>query len=407
MLSKPGKNASDPNNYQPISLLCTLSKIAEKAILIRLNKFINFKNIIRKEQFGFRSQHSTVQQVARVTEKITEEFNKNRCTAMLLIDLQKAFDRVWHDGLIFKLIQLNVPTYIIKTLHSYLSGRSFYINLDGIKSSTKNIEAGVPQGSLLGPVLFNIYINDIPEDLKTSLAVYADDTAVYSSSFKSQVAFNNIQIHANKIDTWCKLWLLQVNASKCETILFYRKKKHNLRYTLKFNNEDVKQVKNAKYLGIYLDSKLNWNTHLDETYKKAAGRLAILYPIINPGSSIQPETALIIYKATILPIMTYASPVWSGVKHPKLKKLQILQNKVLRIITKSSMYTRVKKLHSDLNIKMVNKTLSELNKKFYTSASDHYNPLISNFANYDYSVYDKVARPRDASMNPDSINYYN
>lgn len=408
MIPKPGKNASDPNNYRPISLLCTLSKIVEKAILIRLNKFLNFKNIIRNEQFGFRSQHSTVQQVTRVTDKITEELNKNRSTAMLLIDLQKAFDRVWHDGLIYKLMQLNVPNYIVKILHSYLAGRSFYINLDGVKSSVKNIEAGVPQGSLLGPVLFNIFINDIPEDSKTSLAVYADDTAVYSSSFSSHVAFTNIQAHANKIAAWCKLWLLQVNASKCETILFYvKKRKHSINFNLKFDNEDVKQVKSAKYLGIYLDSKLTWKTHLDETCKKAYGRLGILYPLLNPRSTIQPSTALHIYKATILPIMTYASPVWSGVTHSRLKKLQLLQNKVLKIITKCPLYTRITKLHKDLKINMVNQTILELNRKFFQAASEHYNPLISNFSNYEYSSWDKVARPRDASRNPDSKRYYN
>jgi hypothetical protein len=104
--------------------------------------------------------------------------------------------------------------------------------------------------------------------------------------------------------------------------------------------------------------------------------------------------------------MTYASPAWSGVNDTKLKKLQILQNKVLKIITKCPTYTRITKLHKDLNMNMVNYTISELNKKFFFSASMHFNPLISNFANYDYSSYDKVARPRDASKNPDGKCYY-
>jgi endonuclease/exonuclease/phosphatase family metal-dependent hydrolase len=407
MFPKPGKDHSDPNNYRPISLLCTLSKVAEKAILMRLNKFLNFKKTIRDEQFGFRSQHSTAHQVTRVTDDIIQARNKNQATAMLLIDLQKAFDRVWHDGLISKLIHLNVPNYIIRVLHSYLSRRSFYVQVNESKSNTKPILAGVPQGSLLGPVLFNIYINDIPNDPNTSLAIYADDTAVQASSLSAVKAYQLVQRHANSIADWCNKWLLQVNASKCETILFCsNKKKYKIQFTLKFNGEDVKQVRVAKYLGVTLDWKLNWNAHLNATRAKASARLAQLYPLLNPGSSIQTKTALHIYKATILPVITYASPAWSGTNNNQLKELQKIQNKVLKIITKCPMYTRIVKLHKDLQMPMVNEVLHNLNKKFYAKANEHTNKLIANFANCDSSVWDKVARPKFASQKLLGLNFY-
>jgi Reverse transcriptase (RNA-dependent DNA polymerase)/Endonuclease-reverse transcriptase len=408
MLPKPGKDHSDPNNYRPISLLSTLSKVAEKAILLRLNRFLHIKKLIRHEQFGFRSQHSTVHQAVRVMDDITAELNKNRPTAMLLIDLQKAFDRVWHDGLIHKLINLNVPIYITRILHSYLSSRSFYVDLNGYKSSIKPIKAGVPQGSLLGPVLFNIYINDMPSSEKTKLAIYADDTAVYASSFNPRVAFQHIQEHASTIEAWCNKWLLQVNASKCETILFRtRKRKHQCNFNFTFNGEAVQQVDSAKYLGVTLQHNLKWSQHLRATINKANGRLAQLYPLLNPRSCLQLKTALHIYKATILPVISYASPVWSGTTITLLKSLQLIQNKVVRMITKCPRYTRTVKMHSDLKLPMVNEYLATQNKRFYYKAALHSNNLISNFCNYDFSNWDKVAKqPKDACSKLIGLNFY-
>jgi hypothetical protein len=140
-----GKDHTLPDN-RPISLLNTISKVAEKAILLRLNKFINAKQTIRLEQFGFRSAHGTVQQVVRVADIITKGFNQNKVTSMLLIDLQKAFDTVWHNGLLFKLQMYKIPFYILQTLQSYLSQRTFYVYNENERSLERKIKAGVPQG---------------------------------------------------------------------------------------------------------------------------------------------------------------------------------------------------------------------------------------------------------------------
>jgi Reverse transcriptase (RNA-dependent DNA polymerase)/Endonuclease-reverse transcriptase len=407
MFPKPGKDHSDPNNYRPISLLCTLSKVAEKAILLRLQRYLHIKKTIIHEQFGFRSQHSTVQQVVRVVDDITEQKNKNRPTAMLLIDLQKAFDKVWHEGLISKLINLGVPNYITRILHSYLDTRSFFVYINGYKSSIRPIKAGVPQGSLLGPTLFNIYINDLPKHDNTKLAIYADDTAVYASSYSPRRAYELVQEHANSIARWCNKWLLQVNASKCETILFRsHARKHNCNFNFFFNGEAVQRVNQAKYLGVYLDHFLSWTRQVSEARSKAFQRLGQLYPLLNYDSQIQPRTALHIYKATILPIMSYASPVWSGAGDIALKSLQILQNKVARIITKLPSGTRIVKMHEDLKLTTVNEHLAAQNRRFYFKSSQHNNSLISNYCNYEYSNYDKKPRPKDACKKLEGLTFY-
>jgi endonuclease/exonuclease/phosphatase (EEP) superfamily protein YafD len=407
MLPKPGKDHSDPNNYRPISLLCTLSKVAEKAILLRLQRYLHIKNTIINEQFGFRSQHSTVQQVVRVVDDITEEKNKNKPTAMLLIDLQKAFDKVWHEGLISKFLDLKVPNYITSILYSYLANRSFYVNIDEYKSGIKPIKAGVPQGSLLGPVLFNIYINDIPHHERTKLAIYADDTAIYASSFSPRRAFQLVQEHANLIAEWCNKWLLQVNASKCETILFRDfAPKHNCVFNFTFNGEVVQRVSTAKYLGVILEQHLSWRYHIKETRNKAYQRLGQLYPLLNNRSQIQAKTALHIYKATVLPIMTYASPVWSGASNTSLKSLQMLQNKVTKIITKSPLYTRVVDMHEALMLQTVNEFIAIQNRRFYLKSSQHSNVLVTKYCNYVESPWDKKPRPKDASSKVEGLTFY-
>lgn len=198
-IAKPGKPDYMPSCYRPVSLLPTLAKVTEKIILTRIQKHEKNNNIIIKQQFGFRQKHNTLQQIIRITNDIVTGFNKKKVTTMLLLDIEKAFDKVWIDGLIYKLIQNKYPTTIIKLIYSYMRSREFRVTINGILTEHKSIPAGVPQGSILGPALFNIYLNDIEESSKTNLALYADDTAIYAQSFHAVVAAKQIQMHITKL----------------------------------------------------------------------------------------------------------------------------------------------------------------------------------------------------------------
>lgn len=407
MLPKPGKDSRDPNNYRPISLLCTLSKVTEKAILTRLNKYLNSNKIIINEQFGFRSNHSTAQQVVRVVDHVTKGFARNEVTAMLLIDLQKAFDKVWHDGLIYKLHIIKIPQYLLFTIKSYLENRHFYVDSQGSRSSTKSIAAGVPQGSLLGPVLFNIYINDIPKDPKTTLAIYADDTAVMATSTHVPTAVKNLQIHTTAISTWFNTWRLKVNTLKCETILFQNSYKKYTNYKqIELNHEKVPKTKIAKYLGVHLDSRLKWLHHMKTTRLKASARLAQLYPILNKRSNIQTKTAINIYKATILPVLTYAAPAWTTVHKIHLKNLQMIQNKCLKIITNPPRYSKINTIHSELDILKTNKVIYNQCRNFFHKSSQHSNPLISKFTIGDQTKYELKIRPIHGFQRLETLKFY-
>ena len=172
-----GKDKKEPTSYRPISLLCTISKIFEKIILTRLNREGKLETeVLNDDQFGFRESRSTVKQLARVVFDITNNFNLKKSTAALLLDVEKAFDTVWHDGLIYQLKEYNIPIYIIRIISSFLSSRKFKVKVGNDLSTSKTQAAGVPQGSILGPKLYIIYNNNIPANKETKKALFADDT---------------------------------------------------------------------------------------------------------------------------------------------------------------------------------------------------------------------------------------
>ncbi|GFV52205.1 RNA-directed DNA polymerase from mobile element jockey [Trichonephila clavipes] len=220
---KPGKNKNIPSSYRPISLLSTLSKIAESIILTRLKDFLYTNNIINPNQCGFTNKLSTLHPLLNLTEAISEGFQSKKSTGAVFLDIQKAFDRVWLTELTYKLINYNIPPPLVFLLHSYNSNRSYQVRVKDTLSTTKFINCGVAQGSLLGPLLFNLFINDIPEYTLTKLNMYADDTAVHTT-FKriSSVTFA-LNKHLKLLEKYYDRWKISINVEKSAAVLFTKK----------------------------------------------------------------------------------------------------------------------------------------------------------------------------------------
>ncbi|GFU29161.1 RNA-directed DNA polymerase from mobile element jockey [Trichonephila clavipes] len=199
---KPGKPRSAADSYRPISLLPVLSKLAERLILSRLNNHLTTNKILISQQHGFRPQLSTSHQLLRVVEYAKSGFKEKKCTGTVFLDIQKTFDRVWHTGLLYKLIKINAPPQLILIIKSFLNNRSFAVRVNDTHSSTKQIRA--PQGTLLSPTLFNIYINDIPKTRHTTVCLYADDTAILTQSVNENCITHFLHRHLAELEDWYK-----------------------------------------------------------------------------------------------------------------------------------------------------------------------------------------------------------
>ena len=199
MIPKPGKDPTQVKSYRPISLLSILSKMFESVLIKKIMPHIHTNSIIPDHQFGFRKSHSPIEQVHRIVHRIGKAFeNKEYCSA-LFIDISQAFDKVWHDGLLYKICDL-LPSNTHKLLKSYLADRYFEVRSNGIFSSPKKINAGVPQGSLLGPLLYIIYTADMPTNEFTFTSTFADDTALVSIHKSDTVASVQLQSHVHDLE---------------------------------------------------------------------------------------------------------------------------------------------------------------------------------------------------------------
>ncbi|GFT71472.1 RNA-directed DNA polymerase from mobile element jockey [Trichonephila clavipes] len=251
---KPGKDPTLATSHRPISLLPVLSKLAERIILNRLNDHLQKNDILIPQQHGFRANLSTSHQLLRVVEYVKTGFAENKSTGAVFLDIQKAFDRVWHYGLLYKLIRTNTP-YLIKIIKSFLENRNFSVLVNHSYSPLKNISAGVPQGALLSPTLFNIYVNDIPRTSFSTICLYADDTAVLVQNANLQILAHQLHKHLARLEHWLSTWKIALNVEKTEQSSFLATlRKNHLTYTSKTNTSLGLRAPNTWVLPLIKDS---------------------------------------------------------------------------------------------------------------------------------------------------------
>ena len=234
-------------------------KVFEKLFITRLQSILQSIQILPDHQFGFRRKHSTIEQIHRITNIIHRALeNKQYCTAAFL-DISQAFDKVWHEGLLYKRHTF-LPDSMYRILQSYLTNRYFRTKYREVYSSIRPILAGVPQGSVLGLLLYLIYTADLPTLVNSTTATFADDTAVLTVHEDPTMAAHRLQMHLNKIQSWLQIWRMKANKAKSVQVTFTLNKMTCP--SVKLNNDHLPQADEVKYLGIHLDLRLTWRTHI-------------------------------------------------------------------------------------------------------------------------------------------------
>ena len=221
---------STAKNYHPVSLLSVVSKVFEKLVNNRIVDHPEKCGLFSDFQYGFRSSRSTADLLTVVSDRIARAFNKSGATRAVALDISKAFDRVWHAGLLHKLKSYGISGQIFGLISSFLSNRRLRVILDGKSSQEYPVNAGVPQGSILGPKLFLLYINDLPDDVICNIAIYADDTTLYSKCDQGSDLWEQLELACElesdlrDIVDWCRKWLVDFNAGKTQLVSFDRSK---------------------------------------------------------------------------------------------------------------------------------------------------------------------------------------
>ena len=331
-------------NYRPISLLSNISKIFERVIYTRLDNFLNSSEIIYKFQFGFRKNYSTNHALLSIVEQIRNSLDKKMFACGVFIDLEKAFDTVNHQILLSKLYHYGIRGVANKLLHSYLSNRHQKVTINGESSTKLPITCGVPQGSILGPLLFLIYINDMHSAMEYS-AIYhfADDTNLLYSSKSFKDLRKNLNKDLAHLYDWLCANRLSLNAGKTEFIVFrplVRKALHE-RLTLKLHHSKLFESPKVKYLGLILDNKLSWKWHITELSKKLSSAVGMLYKIRQfcPVSVLRS-----LYFSLFNSHMSYGLVVWGNANRSLINKIKSLQKRALKCIDISH------KDHNNINI---------------------------------------------------------
>jgi hypothetical protein len=373
MVLKPGKSAFIPSSYRPISLLPNCSKLFERLLIKRLHSFTPFHEAMPDHQFGFRPSHSTIMQLHRVTDYICSNLEQKKYTLGAFIDVSQAFDRVWHEGLLFKLKSL-LPSPYFLILKSFLADRFFRVRCESDHSIMYPILAGVPQGSVLSPTLFNIYTSDVPLAANTLTATYADDTVILSCNEDPIIASRELQNHMNDVFDWCTRWKIKLNSAKSSLTTFTLR--HGQCPPVHLNNEELARTDVVRYLGVHLDKRLTWTKHIKFKRKLLDMRLKKLYRLIGHHSKLSTRLKLTIYNYLLKPIWLYGSQIFGAAKPSNINIIQRFQSKVLRIIAGCPSYVSNLTLHTDFHTPYVLPEIKRLYRRFYNNLERSENQLI-------------------------------
>ena len=324
----------DVNNYRPISILPVLSKVLEKHVHDCLSAYLNNHNLLHKTQSGFRPQHSCETALVHMIDSWLNAMDSGKMVGVVLVDFKKAFDLVDHQILLSKLKLYGINDEALMWFNTYLEHRQQQVSVNDNKSDFETVTCGVPQGSILGPLLFLLFINDLPLYVNNvSADLYADDTTLYDIQTSMDLIEQNLQLGLNQLHVWCKNNGMVLNSTKTKVMLITTNQKRqrlpSTSLNLKYMDETLKMISNDKILGIFVDNNLLWSDHVKHICKKISSYIWLLSKI---KYFLSQEHRVQFYKSYIQPHIDFCNIVWTNSCEANKMKIFKLQKRACRVI---------------------------------------------------------------------------
>ena len=329
---KPGKEVSDPSSYRPIALTSVLCKIMERMVTNRLEYFLETRGLFVNFQNGFRRGRSTMESVALLDQDIKRAFNNKEVVVGVFLDIEKAYDSLWKDGLLIKIYDLGVRGRMFNWIKDFLKERTIQVRVGGVSSKKVKIENGTPQGSVISPILFNVMINDIFDNIGRGfgLSLFADDGAIWKRGRNVEFIVKQVQKSLQIVEEWGTMWGFRISASKSKYMIFgFKRKLPNSE--LSIYGSPLEKVKVFKFLGVWFEARMTWAVHIDKTVEKCEKIINILRSLAGCDWGADREMMQLIYQAMIRSAFDYGCYIHGAASKTVLARLEVTQAKALRL----------------------------------------------------------------------------
>ena len=366
------------NNFRPISLLSIPGKILEDIISNTIDNHIEAHDLLSDNQWGFRKNHSTEDFLLHLTDTWKWALDKNFKVGVLFIDFRKAFDSVNHTILLQKLKAVGISGNLLSWMGSYLSNRNQFVQVNEVKSDTSSIKFGVPQGSILGPKLFSLYVNDFPESITSGeLYMFADDTTIFTVGDNIDIIIKAMQVILDQVLSWCGANRLIAHETKSEALLLSKQRFIGPLLPLKYGEKFIEFKPSCKCLGVTIDSNLSWQEHTKSLLKSFNKKIAVLRRIkFLPSSILQT-----IYFRTVLSSVLYGILVWGSCSPALMDDLERAHIRASKLIFKLSSNSNADQLNklkgwNNLLFYYTKRLLVEAYKSYYRYNTNVLNDLV-------------------------------